>query len=168
MFVLCEGFDAVDVGSGIGVCESDPEEIAEGFGDELAVVDDDNQAEGGDFGFRIADCRLQMRGRLVWAESLTFEGEDPWENDAGVFEAVGELQVAGEFGGEFEARWADCGDYDFGARVKCAAGVIEGVDRGFRLEMEIAGPVGALEYMAEEGGNVVHVEIGLVSLVRNQ
>ena len=60
MFVFCEGVDAVDVGGGVGAREGDPEEIAEGFGDELGVVDDDDQAEAGERMCGIADCGLRI------------------------------------------------------------------------------------------------------------
>ena len=43
----CEGVDAVDVGGGVGARERDPEEVAERFGDELAVVDDDDRGGSG-------------------------------------------------------------------------------------------------------------------------
>src|SRR5262245_476212 len=47
MFVFGEGVDAMDVGGRVCARECDPEEIAEGFGDELGVVSEDDEAEGG-------------------------------------------------------------------------------------------------------------------------
>jgi hypothetical protein len=46
VFVGGEGVDAVDVGGGVGAGEGDPEEIAERLGDELGVVDEEEEAEG--------------------------------------------------------------------------------------------------------------------------
>ncbi len=66
VFVFDEGVDAVDVGGGVGAGERDPEEVAERLGDELAVVDDGDKAEGGgrkaEGGreLRIADCGLRI------------------------------------------------------------------------------------------------------------
>ena len=65
MFVLCEGVDAVDVGGGVGARERDPEEVAERFGDELGVVDDDDQAEAGDAD--VADCGLRIADWRSWS-----------------------------------------------------------------------------------------------------
>ena len=42
VFVFGEGIDAVDVCSWVGARKGDPEEIAERFGDESGVVDDDD------------------------------------------------------------------------------------------------------------------------------
>ncbi len=50
VFVFGEGVDAVDIGGGVGARERDPEEVAEGFGDELRVVDDNDEAETGKCG----------------------------------------------------------------------------------------------------------------------
>ena len=48
VFVDGEGFDAVDVGGGVGAGERDPEKIAKGLGDELGVVHQYDPAEAGD------------------------------------------------------------------------------------------------------------------------
>jgi hypothetical protein len=109
MFVLCEGVDAVNVGGGVRAREGDPEEVAEGFGNELRVVDDEEDAEAGKGRGRLRNWDFGLRIGVLWA----FDCEDAGQDETWVFEGVGELKVGWEFGGEFEARRADGGDYDF-------------------------------------------------------
>src|SRR5262249_6469737 len=59
-------------------------------------------------------------------------------------------------------RGAGGGDDELGALVETGAGVVEGVDGGGGLEVEVARPVDALEQVAEEAGDVVDVEGGVV------
>ena len=40
--------------------------------------------------------------------------------------------------------------------------IIEGVDRGPGLEMQVAGPVDPFEQVTQKGGDVVNVEAGVI------
>ena len=83
MFVFSEGIDAVNVDGRIRTRERDPEEVAERLGDELGVVDDDDQAEGGE-GFRISDFGLRIERSGVFG---ALNCEDSGQRDARVAEA---------------------------------------------------------------------------------
>ena len=68
-----------------------------------------------------------------------FDGQDAGQDDAGLREAV---RQAGKSDGtrrrQVEARRAGGGDDDFRTGVESAAGVVERVDRGFGLEVQVA------------------------------
>lgn len=164
VFLVNEGASAVDVGGGVGAGEGDPEPVAEAAGGELSVVDERQQgeavetvlgrqcvAEAADGGVGAVDGRTERRG---------LDGEDPGKDDPGRAEAVEEVEVGRDFRFEAAPRWAGGGDDEFGALVEAVAGVVEGVDGGAGLEVEVAGPVDALEQVAEELVDVVDVEFG--------
>ena len=97
VFVFGEGVDAVDVGGRVRARERDPEEVAERLGDELGVVDDDDQAEAGrvDRAANVRNCGV-ADSIAMCAYCAGLRCEDAGQNDARIAEAVG--QVADRLG----------------------------------------------------------------------
>src|SRR5712671_3856197 len=97
-----------------------------------------------------------------------FDCQDARKDDTRIAESVGDSQVAWYFRRQFEARRSDSCDDHLRAGIEGSAGVVECVDCGFRLEMEVASPVGAHQDVAEERGDVVQVESWVVGVVGDQ
>jgi hypothetical protein len=67
--------------------------------------------------------------------------------------------------GQVAALRAGGGDHQLAAGVEAQAGaVVEGVDRGAGVEVEVGRPVGAFEHVPEEPGHVVNVQVRRVLL----
>ena len=75
---------------------------------------------------------------------------------------VGQPHSGAELDRELPAPRPGGGDHDLRPLVQPVPRIIEGVDRGPRLEMQVAGPVDPLEQVAQERGNVVNVERRIV------
>jgi len=96
------------------------------------------------------------------------DGEDSGEGDAGIVEAFGQAEARKDLGQEGPSPRAGGGDHDLRALIQAVAGVVEGVDRGPGLEVEVGRPVDPLQDVAEEGRDVVDVEVGVVLLGGDQ
>ena len=175
--------DAVNVGRGIRPRERQPEEVFEARGGEVAVIDDHDQRPGPERMLR-ADrpaepldvVRPRRRGRERPDRGIAFrlqpgprldprpaDRDDARQADAGIAEAVGQRDAAGQFPWQRPDRRSPRGDDELRTRVESAARVVERVDRGLSLKVAVAPPVDPFEEVREKRPNVVGIEAGGVS-----
>ena len=147
--------DAVAVGGRVGAGEGGPEKVVEVPRRPGAVVYHHDQRATVDALLRTEGGAEAFQGRIglapVGAVNRPFDNQHAGQGQLGVFEAVRQAQIAGQFGRQFPARRAGGGDDQFGAALEAAAGIVEGIDGGTGLEVQIPPPVDPFQQMPERG-----------------
>ena len=99
--------------------------------------------------------RLEPR---PWLDPRTLDRDDARQADPWIAEAIGQRDAGREFARQCADGWAAGRDHELRPGIEATAGVIEGVDRGFGMEVAVATPVDPLEQVGEERGHVVGIE----------
>ena len=91
-------------------------------------------------------------------------GKHAGQGQARIRKAAWKVQVAWDFGGQRSAFGTHRRDHDFGSAVQSRARIVEGIDGGAGVKVQVALPIHAFENVAKKGWHVVNVEPGIVAL----
>ncbi len=101
--------------------------------------------------FRILAPRSLQAGG-PWTTSM------PGRATCGAAKARRQAQLGGQLRRQLPPLRSGGGDHHLGALVEAGPRIVEGVDGGPGLEVQVAPPVDPLQQVAEEGRNIVDIE----------
>ena len=158
----------MDIMGWIGTGEGRPQEIGHVHGGESGIILEDDQGIGLQLeGGQGAAEFLQLNpGFIISRERDTTERQDTRSDQCKLLPPVRKSD-----GWHFRAQGADhlspAGHHHLGPCIPPGTGIVEGVHGGLGLKMQIAFPSDAFQHMAEEGGDIVGVQLRMVRAVGN-
>ncbi len=148
----------------IGAGKGRPEEVIQGSTQESAVVTEHDERDARKVkAFQVLRQALAILISRCASEGRPLDRQHARQGEGRLGETLGQGEIRRQRCGQLPLFIAAASHDDFRAGIPTLARVVEGVDGGFSLKVQVALPVHPLQHVAEEGADIVGRQVRYVA-----